>query len=251
MGIDLKGRYQVYTDVDGKFRFRLRAANNKILVVSEVYESKVGCTNGVKSVQKNCQSQIEDKTIEGERLPNPKYEIFADAQLEFRFNLIAPNGQIIASSEGYKSKRGCIKGIEAVKNSCGADIEDLTTNQIAEKRTEKIGKQVSGIVDTGIAMLSPPNVVESGSIVTFEGWLMTKTGKGIGKVTINIMEYDRSFMRDDVLISGVTGKDGSFNINWKSYQQDWWDDSVEIYARFKGTEDYKPIRSANYRIRVI
>jgi len=251
MGKNLKAKYQVYNDVAGKYRFRLRAANNKILVVSEVYESKVGCTNGVKSVQKNCQSQIEDKTIEGERLPNPKYEILADAQLEFRFNLIAPNGQIIASSEGYKPKRGCIKGIEAVKNSCGADIEDLTTNQIAEKRTKKIGEQVSGIVDTGIAMLSPPNVVESGSIVTFEGWLMTKTGKGIGKATINIMEYDRSFMGDDVLTSGVTGKDGSFNINWKSYQQDWWDDSVEIYARFKGTENYKPIRSANYRIRVV
>lgn len=251
MGKNLKAKYQVYKDVAGKYRFRLRAANNKILVVSEVYESKVGCTNGVKSVQKNCQSQIEDKTIEGERLPNPKYEIFADAQLEFRFNLIAPNGQIIASSEGYKRKRGCIKGIEAVKNSCGADIKDLTTNQIAEKRTKKIGEQVSGIVDTGIAMLSPPNVVESGSIVTFEGWLMTKTGKGIGKATINIMEYDRSFMGDDVLTSGVTGKDGSFNINWKSYQQDWWDDSVEIYARFKGTENYKQIRSANYRIRVV
>ena len=58
-------------------------------------------------------------------------------------------------------------------------------------------------------------------------------------------------MNDKVLVSGVTGKNGSFNIDWKSYQADWWDDSVEIYARFKGTENYKPIRSANYRIRVV
>lgn len=251
MGKNLRAKYQVFKDVGGKYRFRLRDSNNKIVAVSEAYESKAGCTNGVKSVQKNCQSQIEDKTIEDERLPNPKYEIFADANLEFRFNLIAPNGQIIASSEGYKSKRGCINGIEAVKNSCGADIEHLTTTQIAEKRTEKIGKQVIGIVDTGIAMLSPPNVVESSSIVTFEGWLMTKTGKGIEKATINILEKDRSFMGEKVLASGVTGKDGSFNINWKSYQADWWDDTVEIYAIFKGTENYKPIRSANYRIRVV
>jgi uncharacterized protein YegP (UPF0339 family) len=249
--MNLRAKYQVFKDVGGKYRFRLRDSNSKIVAVSEAYESKAGCTNGVKSVQKNCQSQIEDKTIEDERLPNPKYEIFADANLEFRFNLIAPNGQIIASSEGYKSKRSCIKGIEAVKNSCGADIEYLTTTQIAEKRTEKIGTQVIGIVDTGIAMLSPPNVVESGSIVTFEGWLMTKIGKGIEKATINILEKDRSFMGDKVLASGVTGKDGSFNINWKSYQADWWDDTVEIYAIFKGTENYKPIRSANYRIRVV
>jgi uncharacterized protein YegP (UPF0339 family) len=248
MGKKLQAIYQVYKDVAGKFRFRLRALNNKIVAVSEAYESKAGCTNGVRSVQRNCQSPIEDKTIESETLPNPKYEIFIDAKFEFRFNLIAPNGQIITSSQAYNAKQGCIKGVEAVKNSCGADIEDLTVKQIAEKRIEK---QVFGIEDTGIAMLSPPNVVESGSIVTFEGWLMTKTGKGIGKASINIMEYDRSFMSDNVLTSGVTSKDGSFNINWKSYQQDWWDDSVEIYAQFKGTEKYKPVRSANYRIRVV
>jgi len=251
MGKKLQAIYQVYKDVAGKFRFRLRALNNKIVAVSEAYESKAGCTNGVRSVQKNCQSPIEDKTIESETLPNPKYEIFIDAKFEFRFNLIAPNGQIITSSQAYNTKQGCIKGVEAVKNSCGADIEDLTVQQIAEKSSERIDKQVIGIEDTGIAMLSPPNVVESGSMVTFEGWLMTQSGKGIGKASINIMEYDRSFMRDDVLISGVTGKDGSFNINWKSYQQDWWDDSVEIYAQFKGTEKYKPVRSANYRIRVV
>ena len=252
MGINLKAKYQVYKDVGGKYRFRLRAANNKIVVVSEAYESKSGCNNGVKSVQKNCQSQIEDKTIEGERLPNPKYELFVDANLKFRFNLIAANGQIIGSSEAYNSIQGCKKGIEAVKNSCGADIEDLTTNQIVEKRTEKIEKQCTGIEATGIAMLAPPNVVESGSIVTFEGWLInSKTGKGIEKATINIWESDRSFMGDEVLTSGVTDKDGSFNITWKATQQDWWDDTVEIYSEFNGKGNCKPSRSANYRIKVL
>ena len=52
-------------------------------------------------------------------------------------------------------------------------------------------------------------------------------------------------------IPGLERKNGSLKISWKSYQADWWDDSVEIYARFKGTENYKPIRSANYRIRVV
>ncbi len=124
MGFDLKARYQVYRDIGGKYRFRLRAANNKILVVSETYESKSSCMNGVESVQKNCQSKIEDKTVGSQRLPNPKYELFIDANLKFRFNLTAINGQIISSSEAYNSKQGCKKGIEAVKNSCGADIED-------------------------------------------------------------------------------------------------------------------------------
>ena len=115
----MSAKYQVYKDITGKYRFRLRAANNKILAVSEAYETKAGCINGVKSVQKNCQSQIEDKTIEDTKLSNPKYELFVDASLKFRFNLVAANGQIIASSEAYNSKQGCLRGIEAVKNSCG------------------------------------------------------------------------------------------------------------------------------------
>lgn len=245
----MRAKYQVFKDVERKYRFRLRASSNKIVAVSEAYESKNGCINGVKSVQKNCQSQVEDKTIEGERLPHPKYEVFADANLEFRFNLLAPNGRTIASSEGYKSKQDCLKGIEEVKKSCGAEIEDLTANQVVEER-EEVEKHI-GVVDTGMAVLSPPNVVESGSMVTFEGWLMTRTGKGIRKATVDIVESNRSFMRDKVLISGVTGEDGRFSISWKSYQQDWWDDTVEIYARFCGTEKYKPVRSATYRIRVV
>jgi uncharacterized protein YegP (UPF0339 family) len=246
----LSAKYQVFKDIGGKYRFRLRAPNNKIVAVSQAYESKDACINGVKSVQNNCETQVvEDKTVEGERLPHPKYEVFVDANLEFRFNLIAPNGRIIASSEGYKSKQHCLRGIEAVKKSCGAEIEDLTATQVGEE-TEETGKPV-GVVETGIAVLSPPNVVETGSTVTFEGWLMTKAGRGIEEATVDIMESDRSFMRDKVLTSVVTSEDGSFNISWKSHQQDWWDDTVEVYARFKGTDHFKPVRSATYRIRVV
>ena len=82
MGNILNSKYQVYKDIGGKYRFRLRAANNKILAVSEAYETKAGCTNGVKSVQKNCQSKIEDKTIGCTRLPDPKYEIFCRCQFK-------------------------------------------------------------------------------------------------------------------------------------------------------------------------
>jgi len=46
---------------------------------------------------------------------------------EFMFNLVAKNGEIIATSEGYKSKQGCLKGIESVRvNAAGAVIEDQT-----------------------------------------------------------------------------------------------------------------------------
>lgn len=37
---------------------------------------------------------------------------------EFQFNLKAGNGQIILSSEGYKTKASCLSGIDSVKKNC-------------------------------------------------------------------------------------------------------------------------------------
>ena len=44
-----------------------------------------------------------------------RFEIFRDSAGEYRFRLIAPNNKIIAVSEGYKNKSGCLHGIEAIK----------------------------------------------------------------------------------------------------------------------------------------
>jgi uncharacterized protein YegP (UPF0339 family) len=52
-----------------------------------------------------------------------KFEMFKDSKGEFRFRLKAPNGEIIASSEGYKSQDACINGINSVKeNAPKADV---------------------------------------------------------------------------------------------------------------------------------
>ncbi|PVX23866.1 MAG: hypothetical protein CW691_09500 [Candidatus Bathyarchaeum sp.] len=243
--------YQVYKDTAGKFRFRLRAANNKIVAVSEAYESKAGCINGVKSVQKNCGSKIEDKTIGAKVLPNPKYELFTDVASKFRFNLSAPNGEIIAASEAYETKQGCMNGIEAVKRSCNANIEDLTTGQIMPSK-EVCAVPSADAGTTTLEMMCPPTSVDLNSIVTFEGKLThTDTCKGIANAEIGIYEKDRSFMGDDLLVSGMTGADGAFKIDWKAKQQDWWDDSVEVYARFKGTTKHHPSQTDTYKIRVL
>jgi len=49
----MPAKYQIYRDVNAKYRFRLRAENNKIVAVSEAYEQHAGVLNGVKSVQNN------------------------------------------------------------------------------------------------------------------------------------------------------------------------------------------------------
>ncbi|OPX66184.1 MAG: hypothetical protein A4E37_02133 [Methanoregulaceae archaeon PtaB.Bin056] len=47
------GKFEVYTDKAGKYRFRLKASNGEIIAVGESYSSKSACMNGIESVRKN------------------------------------------------------------------------------------------------------------------------------------------------------------------------------------------------------
>ena len=55
-----------------------------------------------------------------------KFELYKDTRGEFRWRLVASNGQTIATSgEGYKSKESAKDGIESVKkNAPIAEIEE-------------------------------------------------------------------------------------------------------------------------------
>jgi len=54
-----------------------------------------------------------------------KFEIKKDKGGQFRFNLKAGNGEIIATSEAYTTKAGCKNGIESVKkNAPVAEVVD-------------------------------------------------------------------------------------------------------------------------------
>ncbi len=133
-----RSRFQVYKDAAGKFRFRLRAENDKIVATGEAYEQHASCINGIKSIQKNCNSETEDLTIEDRKVPNPKYQIFKDAADKYRFHLKAANGEIIAQSEGYLTKEDCLNGVEVVKNSCDAEIEDESV--VTEPSGDKVSR---------------------------------------------------------------------------------------------------------------
>ncbi len=100
-------------------KFDLKAGNGEVIATSEVYAALDSCKNGIASVQKNAPvAAIEDQTVEGYATEkNPKFEVYADKAGEFRFRLKATNGQIIATSEGYKAMKSCLNGIESVKKN--------------------------------------------------------------------------------------------------------------------------------------
>jgi uncharacterized protein YegP (UPF0339 family)/sporulation protein YlmC with PRC-barrel domain len=66
-------------------------------------------------------------TKRGRMKVDAKFEINKDVAGEFRFKLVAVNGETIAVSEGYKNKDGVLNGIESVKNNAAAAVIDDKT----------------------------------------------------------------------------------------------------------------------------
>jgi hypothetical protein len=55
-----------------------------------------------------------------------KFELWTDKGGDWRFNLKASNGQVIATSQGYASKASAMNGIDSVKSHApGAEVVEL------------------------------------------------------------------------------------------------------------------------------
>lgn len=109
----MAGSFELYVDKGGEFRFRLKAGNGEIILVSEGYKQRASAENGIESVRKNASD-------------DERYER-KEAKGGYRFNLKAANSQVIGTSETYKSTSGRDNGIESVKkNAPDAAVKDLT-----------------------------------------------------------------------------------------------------------------------------
>jgi uncharacterized protein YegP (UPF0339 family) len=50
----MAGKFELYKDKAGKFRFRLKASNGQIIATSsEAYESKAAAQNGIDSIKRH------------------------------------------------------------------------------------------------------------------------------------------------------------------------------------------------------
>ena len=118
--------YFVFKKTATGVKFDLVAGNHEVIATSEVYKSEPSCRKGIASVRRNAPiANLQDMTEEPViKVSCPKFEVYVDKGGEYRFRRKATNGQIIAVSEGYAAKAGCMNGIESVrKNAAGADIK--------------------------------------------------------------------------------------------------------------------------------
>lgn len=49
----MNGKFEVYGDKAGKYRFRLKASNGQVIASGQAYSSKESCLNGIESIKKN------------------------------------------------------------------------------------------------------------------------------------------------------------------------------------------------------
>ena len=110
----MAGKFELYTDNAGEYRFRLKAGNGENILASEGYKQKSSAENGIESVKKNASEDA-------------RYERKETTAGKHMFNLKATNGQVIGTSQSYASASGRDGGIESVKsNAPDARVEDLT-----------------------------------------------------------------------------------------------------------------------------
>ena len=111
----MPGKFEVYKDKGGEFRFRLKASNGQSILASEGYKAHANCLHGIESVRKNAPN---DAMYERKESKSGKY----------MFNLKASNGQVIGTSESYESAASRDNGIESVKkNAPDATVDEITT----------------------------------------------------------------------------------------------------------------------------
>ncbi|HEX5626113.1 MAG TPA: YegP family protein [Saprospiraceae bacterium] len=107
-------KFEITKRKNGDFQFNLKANNGEVILTSQGYKSKLGCTSGIHSVKTNAAN-------------DSRYELKTAANGKFHFNLKAQNGRVIGSSEMYSSEAARNNGVSSVKsNAPGAQTVDLT-----------------------------------------------------------------------------------------------------------------------------
>jgi uncharacterized protein YegP (UPF0339 family) len=96
------GKFETFTGVDGKHYFHMIASNGEKVLQSQGYTSSGGAANGIASVRHN-----------GTNAAN--FHVLEAADGQWYFDLVAGNGQTIATSELYVSKYNADRAVAAVE----------------------------------------------------------------------------------------------------------------------------------------
>lgn len=114
MGKSMAGKFELYKDKKGEFRFRLKAGNGQNILASEGYKAKPSAKKGIESVRKNS-------------VRSGAVQMMTSKSGKAYFVVKAMNGQVVGQSQMYDSEAGCENGMKSVaKNAPDAKMDDQT-----------------------------------------------------------------------------------------------------------------------------
>ena len=187
-----------------------------------------------------------------------KFQVYKDKNGKYRFLLRDPSNKIVTISEPCETKAECLADVEAIKQYHTAPIEDLVNPPATaptpprESPATSAPPSISLILEDPVTQLAHDYVIK-GTDLVFTGQLLSGN-QGISGVPIQICDSDRSYLRDDILATGITDASGAFQITWTAKDVDWFDtldniyDTLEAYAKFPGTTEYPAAVSKQYTV---
>ncbi|MFB6074402.1 MAG: HVO_2922 family protein [Haloarculaceae archaeon] len=137
--------FETYEDSAGEHRWRLVHDNGEILADGgEGYASKYNVERAVAGV----------KTYAGPadylRIDPTAFEVYQDADEEWRWRLLHRNGQILADSgEGYASRRNARRAVETVQDAAADGDYEVYADDAGEHRWRLVAGNGEVIADSG------------------------------------------------------------------------------------------------------
>ena len=109
-----KPKFEIFGGQDGKFYFRLKAANGEPIMASKGFATKPDAMRGIASVMEHSPSESQ-------------FARRRSANYKFYFQLRTAGGRILGWSELYETKQGRDNGIKAViRAAAHGRVFDLT-----------------------------------------------------------------------------------------------------------------------------
>ncbi len=118
-----QGKYEIFPEA-GFFKYRLKASNGEILIVSQSYVSKTGAQSGIETLKRN--------------VAGGNFEVYTDKNNYSQFLLNSTAGRrLIAVGEFYDSKKRCESAIESVKRFYNTEkvviLDEIPPEEIREE----------------------------------------------------------------------------------------------------------------------
>ena len=126
------GKFAISQD-GPNFRYRLKASNGELLVVSELYTSEKACRTGIETIKKNAETA--------------KVEVVEDKHGLFSFRIMTKQGRCLATSANYKTKARALSASESFKKFVVTErieLEEAADHFEVEEFTKEINPEEKG-----------------------------------------------------------------------------------------------------------